>query len=1604
MDIMDNMDNIYKARRNNSVIVKHNEPIEFLALDWYECDLQVEIPVEKKDYYLNQDHNKVYTIFIFGVTAQGHSICLRVKNYLPYFYIQIPDDFNSKQTQDFISTFDSSNCEDYEQDEIAEYEEAMTNKDYKFTETFKFNSRYYKDSFVEPVIDNKTSKYEVSNENKKDIQTHLVEKKIFWTFMNEQKFKFLKVAHKSKQGHKFMERAFKSAVKLQISNKNTVPIKYNIFESDLEPVLRFLHDTKVKPSSWITIPGGKFKTETRQSKTQINISCDWTDIFPLEKTEIPPLLIASFDIEADSSHGDFPIPKKDCKKLSNQLVISWIKNVKIIDKKAYEPIYTRSRNSSNGSGNGNGNGSGNKLTIPDNLIYTETKLNTEYDAEYLARAQDYLSSKGVDGVDGAEGAEGVAGAEGAVGAVGVITGFSAKDISYIREVIKYIKAKQSISEKENFFNNRIKQALGYEKFKGYDDEIDLLYLKKPMKAKVFTNSELFASFTKKIYNICNKPIRKVKANNEMKKAVKEVVAIESARMKKNTKFSIDDLELIITEVAKKNKIIERDLKDKVISKDIIVRFINQEINKAFGLAQGDSVIQIGTVFWRYGDSEVCHNNIITLKGCDKFTIGGNDCEVISKSTEKDVLLEWAKLIELHDPDIIIGYNTFGFDESFMYDRITDLCLDVDRITLTKEDMKALDTNPQYNSFINLGRFDNTIIKRVSNAKGGIINKKLSSSALGDNFLYYFNMPGRVQIDLLKVCQASLTKLSSYKLDSVAEFYISGKIKEVVGGSSCSGSEDDSSCVLKVDNIQELEIGNYIVISMAATTAKLFDGDKLKILDINRDTKKITVNKPVPKSCLASGPVWGLGKDDITPQDIFRMQKGTNAERAEIAKYCIQDCALLIRLLRKLDVVTNNFGMSNVCLVPFAYIFLRGQGIKAFSLVTNECAKEDFLLPVLEKIEPEELDVNDNVRRVHTIVAGASGGGGGDEEEDGELDLGDVIDGELGGVGGNDADDADEADEAEGDLGDGEGDGDGDGDLGDGDLEDGNVSEVKPSQQKFTLKKDFNKIYMTEESFEGAIVLNPVCNIYTEDPITVMDFSSLYPSEMISSDLSHDRICEDPYWLGETGIKHLKDIGLSYLDRSYDNFEWINPKIKSKGKRKCGTSTIRFVQYPDGKKGLIPRILMGLLKSRKTTKKMMEAEPDPFKKSVLDGLQLAYKVTANSLYGQIGARTSKIYKSEIAASTTAGGRGRIIHARDFVLREYPCEIVAGDTDSIMVKFDISGGKQEILSDREKISRAIAIGQDVEQRIKVELPSYHCLSFEKVLYPAIFIAKKKYLALKYEDSPDSFKQISMGIVLKRKESSSILKHVYVGVIDRIMKEKNVDLAIQFVKDEIKKMIDGKFDMNMFVISKTLSSYYKDPESIPHKVLADRITERDPGNKPASNERIPYVFIKIKEEPGINYLNGDRIESVSYIKKHKLQIDYEKYIVNQIMKPVSQLFELIVEKLPMFRHGKGYYEEMENIWYNKYGGDQVKTDKKIRQLKALMVQKLIFQPLIDYAKLKVNKVNTIDNWFKLEEIDDNINEQDNIKAKIEVKAEKPKHEIKVKKTKQLSLDSFF
>ena len=138
----------YKPRKKTPVSQATTESLEFLALDWYECDLLSDIEIERKNSYLNQVHNKSDTIFIFGVTSQGHSICLKVKNYLPYFYVQIPDEFTPAQSEDFLNAFDSGHCDDYDEGDLDSYNEAINKRDFKTAEAFKFNARYYKDAFA----------------------------------------------------------------------------------------------------------------------------------------------------------------------------------------------------------------------------------------------------------------------------------------------------------------------------------------------------------------------------------------------------------------------------------------------------------------------------------------------------------------------------------------------------------------------------------------------------------------------------------------------------------------------------------------------------------------------------------------------------------------------------------------------------------------------------------------------------------------------------------------------------------------------------------------------------------------------------------------------------------------------------------------------------------------------------------------------------------------------------------------------------------------------------------------------------------------------------------------------------------------------------------------------------------------------------------------------------------------------------------------------------------------------------------------------------------------------------------------------------------------
>ena len=382
----------------------------------------------------------------------------------------------------------------------------------------------------------------------------------------------------------------------------------------------------------------------------------------------------------------------------------------------------------------------------------------------------------------------------------------------------------------------------------------------------------------------------------------------------------------------------------------------------------------------------------------------------------------------------------------------------------------------------------------------------------------------------------------------------------------------------------------------------------------------------------------------------------------------------------------------------------------------------------------------------------------------------------------------------------------------------------------------------------------------------------------------------------------------------------------------------MIDEGDSGMGIIPAVLSDLLGARKSTKKRMNQEKDDFKKKVLDGLQLAYKVTANSVYGQLGAKTSPIFKLELAACTTSVGRERLtVDATNGVEvwashngYEKP-EVVYGDTDSVFVKFSRKDKNGKLLEGKEALEHSIKCGQEAGEFIKELMDSEgkqpQVLEYEKTFWPFILISKKRYTGDKYEFEPTDAKRTAMGIVLKRRDNAPIVKYVFGHVIEKIMIEKDFDATLQWLKETLVKIRNGEFPLSYFVISKSLRGYYKNPQGIAHKVLADRMAERDPGNKPKANDRIPYVYMVVDDKPDIigyrmkkekvpdgfykngnpkfksvtvqdktqpKYkkkviLQGDRIEHVDYIKKNNIPVDYEFYITNQIMNPVKQVLDL-------------------------------------------------------------------------------------------------------------------
>jgi len=813
----------------------------------------------------------------------------------------------------------------------------------------------------------------------------------------------------------------------------------------------------------------------------------------------------------------------------------------------------------------------------------------------------------------------------------------------------------------------------------------------------------------------------------------------------------------------------------------------------FPVPSKDPVIQIGTIITELG-SHVNTNHIFVLGTCDAVP----GAYVHSFKTEKGMLKAWFQWICKQGIDILTGYNIFGFDEEYVWKRCEVLGL------VNDDYVQQMNRLCEYGGVMKLEE------------------KRLSSSAMGDNFLHLWKTVGRLRIDLYHAIKRQYP-MASYKLDDVSRAFLNDSVKKTQEGTDAwlitvtqegivkQGASHGRALVLLNENGESIS-------------------EKCTILSV--DGANIVFEVPIDVDALDVAK-WAIVKDDLSPQEMFKKHCGSSTDRALIAAYCIQDCQLVLDMFKKLDVFNNAAAMANVCSVPIAHIFLRGQGIKIESLIFKYCHENKLCIEVL-KFDKE-----------------------------------------------------------------------------------------------------------VAESYEGAIVLDPIPGFY-KVPVGVADFASLYPSTIISENISHDTLVwTKDYDLNGKFIKtswgaefeKYDKPTVPFTDIEFDTFGVDEDDTrKNPEKKKNGTRVCRYAQ---DKKGAIPIIIEQLLDARKKTRALIKTEADPFKKALLDSQQNAYKITANSLYGQLGSSVFKIRLQALAASTTAYGRKQIMFAKDMIEEFYgkgndkcDAKIVYGDTDSLFVCFNPK--KNGIaLEGKEALVETIRLTEEAGKLITQALKPPHDFEFDKVYSPFLIFSKKRYVGHKYEDDPDHYALTSMGIALKRRDYAPIVKKIYGGAINILLVEKNVAKAAEFVKTACKDLIEGKYGLGPLTITKSLRAEYANPNSIAHKVLAERIAKRSPGDAPSAGSRLGYVYVQPPVGQLAPDLQGDRIETPAYIKEKGLKVDYMFYIDHQISNPVCQVFGLLVEQVPGYTEqvwGENEVKQRENLAYKLLFKDAAQTNTTI------------------------------------------------------------------------------
>ncbi len=551
-----------------------------------------------------------------------------------------------------------------------------------------------------------------------------------------------------------------------------------------------------------------------------------------------------------------------------------------------------------------------------------------------------------------------------------------------------------------------------------------------------------------------------------------------------------------------------------------------------------------------------------------------------------------------------------------------------------------------------------------------------------------------------------------------------------------------------------------------------------------------------------------------------------------------------------------------------------------------------------------------------------------------------------------------------------------------------------------IEQNFDRIYHSSEQIKNAPDFIKPYIEYTNTnenqyPISGLDYSSLYPSIIMTYNISPEKLIVD-----EEYANKVKEMGETL---QYVTFPFCGKMVKAWFVRHnnvksnysvCGSLLIELFNRRAALKKVLKRLNEKIFELEQEMKpyiasntidkfpRIDEYNETKFDQVSCDSKQRAVKIFMNTLYGAMGETNSFICAIEVAASVTTMGRYNLLLARKFVEDKMKMKVYYGDTDSLYVscnkQYFMDHDREYFIGKIDKIEYGSRLVKETFKQIEVakvnvnkhlmaDNGSKHLsMAYEEVLYPVAFLSKKKYYGVPHEENVDFYPKnlFLRGLEIVKRGSSDVLKDIVNSIIREVMDIKSTDDILDIIKIAIQRFFTTKWPVEVFAKSKV---YRVDKNNISVNTMIKRYRDLNYPKIPEQNVRFKTVMCKyypwqykIDGTCRSTLKVGDRMELVDRVIEENLEIDLDYYFENELTGQLARLisfcdiFDDVVKK---FQNNDVDLESMSVVERNAY---EKESYKKVEDALFNAAKKYIDSMAKEYSNSFTNKNSLfVDTW---------------------------------------------